>query len=472
MKKLGGINISDTLSRARAALAEDKSISASTKAIFEVLIMIIELLAARFGLNSSNSSQPPSSDLNRDKKPKGSSKKKPGGQKGHAGKKLEKFSKPDEVKYIPVDRTQLPDGKYEVAGYESRQVVEIIIKRHVTEYRAEVLKNLSDGKKHTAQFPDFLTQPVQYGRDLKAHSVYMSQYQLLPYLRIEDYFREQLGIPISAGSIFNFNKEAYRLLEKFDTICKQKLISSEIIQSDETGINVGGKRIWLHSASNNLWAYFHPHIKRGTEAMDEIGILPEFKGVLCHDHWKSYYKYQQCLHALCNAHHLRELEDAIENYKQNWAKDMQDLLKKISHDINKAGGALPKTEADIYRLGYRKILQAAEIECPPPPIVRGKRGKPKKSKPRNLLERLRNFEDDILRCMDIGYVPFTNNQAENDIRMTKVQQKISGCFRSIEGAKIFCRVRSYIKTCQKQNLDPAQALKILFAGKLPDFCSK
>jgi len=299
----------------------------------------------------------------------------------------------------------------------------------------------------------------------------MSQFQLLPYQRISDYFGDQLDLPLSTSSLFNFNKEAYRGLVEFEEIAKHNLRRAELLHADETGINVNGKRIWLHCASNQEWTYLFPHQKRGTEAMNEIDILPHFAGILCHDHWKSYYKYD-CTHSLCNAHHLRELENAKENFGQKWAGEMQDLLKKINIDTHESGEVLSVQKQLEYQKLYREILENAEIESPPPLREPGKRGRTKKSKPRNLLERLKSFEDDTLRFMTLDYVPFTNNVSENDIRMSKVQQKISGCFRSIEGAKMFCAIRSYISTCQKNNLKPATAINMLLNGSLPDFIQR
>ena len=201
-----------------------------------------------------------------------------------------------------------------------------------------------------------------------------------------------------------------------------------------------------------------------------MGILPGFKGTLCHDHWKPYYKYD-CTHALCNAHHLRELTRAFEQDDQKWAQKLKNLLETINCKVTDAGGALDAQESQKYRLKYRAILKEGESECPEPvePQKKGKRGRIKKSKSRNLLERLRDYEQDALRVMDNQIVPFTNNPGENDIRMTKVQQKISGCFRSIGGAKIFCRIRSYLSTCRKQGVKASHALDLLFNGKLPDF---
>jgi len=191
---------------------------------------------------------------------------------------------------------------------------------------------------------------------------------------------------------------------------------------------------------------------------------------LCHDHWKPYYQYE-CTHALCNAHHLRELERAWEQDRQQWGRKMQVLLIDIEKAVEDAGGCLPRDEAKRWRRRYRRLLKKAETECPPPDESqrKGKRGRLKRSKARNLLERLRDFEHDVLRFMEVKSVPFTNNQGENDLRMTKVQQKISGCFRSMDGAKIFCRVRSYLSTCRKQGMTATQALTLLFQGKNPDF---
>jgi transposase len=420
-------------------------------------------------LNSTNSSKPPASDPNRQKHPREKTGKKVGGQKGHVGTTLEKVDTPDRIEEIKVDRRKLPPGHYQHMGFETRQVFDIDISRVVTEYRAQILED-EKGNRFVAPFPEGVSKAVQYGTGIKAHSVYMSQFQLVPYNRVQEYFTDQLGIPISEGSVFNFNKEAYELLADFENQAKNELASAKLAHADETGINIGGKRHWLHGLSNDQWTFYHPHEKRGTDAMNEIGILPRFKGILCHDHWKPYFKYD-CTHVLCNAHHLRELTRAWEQDGQQWAFEMQNLLETINREVNDAVGALDTQESEKYRQKYRDLLKKAEIECPEPirPKKKGKRGRIKKSKSRNLLERFRDYEEETLRFMDIDYVPFTNNLGENDIRMTKVQQKISGCFRSIEGAKIFCRVRGYLSTSRKQGVSSSQALALLFDGKMPDF---
>jgi len=463
------ISVEATIERVKKLIAEEKEMSPALKASLEVLLLLVPLLVNQLGLNSKNSSKPPSTDPNRQKKPRGKDGRKPGGQKGRSGTTLSPVPDPDEIKVLPVDRSALPRGRYQESGYEARQVIDLNISRVVTEYRAEILKD-QQGNRYVAPFPEGITRPVQYGNSVKVNSVYMSQYQLIPYNRIEDHFLEQLRIPVSGGSIFNFNQEAYERLEDFDQWVRIQLAMSAVLHVDETGVNIGGKRNWLHSASNDKWTSFFPHAKRGTEAMDAMGILPTFRGILCHDHWKPYFKYG-AFHALCNAHHLRELESAFEQDKQQWAAKMSDLLKEINKAVLDSGGVLPAPESKRYRKRYRKLLSEADKECPAPKETQrqGSRGKIPRSKARNLLERLRDYDNDVLRFMDEPEVPFSNNQAENDIRMTKVQQKISGCFRSWDGALIFCRIRSYLSTCRKQGITATEALTLLFEGKLPAF---
>lgn len=470
--KLQDINITETISQAKALLQTDKQISPALKVMFELLLTIVSIMAGRLSLTSKNSSKPPSSDPNRNKNNQGNSTNKPGGQLGRTGKNLKPVSDPDLIISIDLDPSTLPSGHYVDAGFEARQVVDIKISRIITEYRAQVLED-EQGKQYTAAFPEGIVRPIQYGKSVKSHAVYLSQYQLIPYERVADYFINETQVPVSIGSLFNFNQEAYDRLEAFDSLAKEKLIASEIIHADETGINVNGKRLWLHNACNALWTYFYPHEKRGSEAMDEIGILPLFKGTLIHDHWKPYYTYT-CRHGLCNAHHIRELQWVTDNTNFVWAEAMKNLLYEINAKVEASQHKmLTQAEGIAYRERYREILKEGLSEMPlpeKPKDISGKkkRGRAKKTKELNLLERLRDFENDVLLFMEVAWVPFTNNRGENDIRMTKVQQKISGCFKSMQGAKIFCRIRSYLLTAQKHEVTPTDALKSLFEGKLPE----
>jgi len=467
---IGNIKIDESIERVRKLLAEEKDISPALRAAIEIIILALTLVCSKLGLNSSNSHKSPSQDPNRKKKRK-SNGKKPGGQNGHVGQNLKKVENPDEVIEHKVESCAKCNKKLssqEPEGFEARQVFDVEIKRIVIEHKAEIKTCGSCDSVNIGKFPTGVRKAVQYGVGVKALSIYMSLYQLLPYKRVEDFFRDQIGLPLSSGSIFNFNREAFTKLEEFEVQMKEKLLESPLNHCDETGININGKRAWLHSVSNSKWTYFYPHYRRGPEAMDEMGILPKYRGTICHDHWKSYYTYK-CGHALCNAHHLRELRYAYEENNQRWAKLMMNLLVEVNKAVNQAGGKLPGMDINKYQKRYRTILTKGEKECPLPEKIPGKRGRQKKTKSRNLLERLRDYEEDVLRFMKNPVVPFTNNQAENDIRMTKVHQKISGCFRAMEGAIIFCRVRSYLSTARKNSISSLQAMRMLFRGILPNF---
>ena len=456
------VKVAKVIEEARQSLLRDESAVPALKKTISSLIELVEVLSNRLGVNSSNSSKPPSQDPNRIRVSKSKGRKRrPGGQRGHKGNCLKQVEKPSEVEEILVDRGSLPPGKYHRVGFESRQVFDIEVSVNVKEYRGEILAN-GKGEEFVAEFPAGVTEPAQYGNTVKATSVYMSQFQLVPLARVQDHFCDQLGLPLSKGSVSNWNMLAYERLEKFELWARRELILSTLAHADETGINVGGKRLWLHSVSNAKVTLFHPDEKRGQEAMDRMGVIPHFKGVLIHDHWKPYFGYD-CMHALCNAHHIRELEAAIEFDGQKWAKKMQDLLIEMKVAVEAAGGSLSGKQALRFRKRYRRLLRRAEKECPLNKKTRAQ------SKSRNLLERLRDFEDETLRFLETPYVPFTNNLGENDLRMTKVQQKISGCFRSMDGARVFCRIRSYLSTCRKNGIGPTEALKCLFAGKLPAF---
>jgi len=479
--KVENIDVTETIENARKQIAEDRSLSPAMRSTFDLLVLIISLLVNRLGINSSNSSKPPSQDPNRDKnkdkkkrkprKDKGI-KRKPGAQPGHKGVTLEKSEHPDEIEEIKIDLRSIPSGDYEDVGYDSRQVFDVEIKMNIKEYRAQILENNKTGQQYVAVFPDDVSKAVQYGNEVRAQAVYMSIFQMIPLARILDYFKEQAGLLVSKGSISNFKRFAYKKLEEigFKAWVSVQLFSSEVCHADETGINVNGKRIWLHGLCNEKYTIYHPDLKRGKDAMDRMGILEKYEGVLCHDHWKPYYKFENCTHSLCNAHHLRELTRAHEQDDQRWALNMHDLLEEINEAVKASeNGVLIEDEIKSYQKRYRTILTKGKKEYPLPDKIPGKKGKQKKSKARNLLERLIDYEDDTLRFMKEAAVPFTNNQGENDLRMTKVQQKVSGCFRSMDGAEEFCLIRSYIVTARKHGMGASQALRILFRGDRPDF---
>ena len=457
--------VGQAIEAANSIIETDMSISPGVKSALTTLVNVVHLLSNQLGLNSSNSSKPPSSDPNRVKKTRTTKgkRRKPGGQKGHSGSRLEQVEHPTVVEELVIDRRTLPPGKWTSAGFDKRQVFDIEVSFSVTEYQAELLKN-ELGEIYVAEFPDGVTEPAQYGIGVKSTSVYLSQFQLIPQARVQDLLKTQYGLPLAKGSVNNFNILAARTLREwnFEDWLRNQLVLSPVLHADETGTNINGDRFWIHCLCNESLTYFHVDPKRGQDAMERMGVLANFGGQLVHDHWKPYFLYL-CTHVLCNAHHLRELERAIEQDSQKWAKRMKALLEEINVKVNESGGKLSKKKIKQYQKLYRRILKAADKECPENKKQRAQ------SKSRNLLERLIAFEEETLRFMVEEQTPFTNNQGERDLRMNKVQQKISGCFRTERGAEDFCLIRSYLFTCRKRGVHPMEALRALFSGAKPKF---
>lgn len=457
--------VSKTIALAKETLQKNDSWPDDAKSVIGSLLDVLTVVSSSLGLNSSNSSKPPSSDPNRIRISRTTTgeRRKAGGQKGHKGSRLEPVKNPTLVEEILIDRRTLPAGNWESAGFDKRQVFDIEVSFTVTEYQAEVLKN-EFGQTYVAQFPVGVTEPAQYGVGVKSTSVYLSQYQLIPQARVQDLLGTQYGLPITKGSVNNFNILAARTLKEWDfkSWLDSQLLASPVLHADETGTNINGTRFWIHCLCNETLTYFHVDPKRGQEAMERMGVLGKFNGQLVHDHWKPYFLYL-CIHVLCNAHHLRELERAIEQESQKWAEKMKKLLEEINIEVNRSGGKLSDKKIQQYQKLYRQILKAADKECPE------NKSQQAQTKSRNLIERLTAFEEETLRFMVEEQTPFTNNQGERDLRMNKVQQKISGCFRTLRGAEDFCLIRSYLSTCRKQGVHPMEALRTLFSGAKPKF---
>jgi len=428
--------------------------------------------------NSRNSSKPPSSDGPKKPKPRSlrpKGKRKPGGQKGHQGRTLQATKHPDHTVVHPVHecekcRRKLSDVKAQ--DVEKRQVFDVPPPPELesTEHQAEV-KSCPDCKHVTkASFPEGVNAPVQYGPRIKAIAVYLREYQLLPSQRTCELLRDLLRCEMSEGTLANIVKALSETLQEPVERIAQQIASAQVANFDETSCRVEAERYWLHVSSTDNLTYYQAHKKRGTEAMDDIGILPLFSGRAIHDHWKPYLSYE-CKHGLCNAHHLRELFFVHEQHGQSWAKEMDDCLLDIKAAVDKARivtDHLSKKRLREFEERYQQVLVRGYDENPlptPPASQKKKRGRRKKSKPSNLLERLDEYREQTLAFMYDFKVPFDNNLGERDIRMTKVQQKISGTFRSEGGAQSFCRIRSYISTARKNAVNAIVAIRAAFAGK-------
>jgi transposase len=354
--------------------------------------------------------------------------------------------------------------------YDRRQVFELPeIRVKVTEHRAEKKLCGCCGQLSCAEFPEGVTQKAQYGSRLQAYAVYIRNYGLLSYERAAQLFEDLFSVPLSPGTLVNMDRGCGRRLEDATQLIRQGIIESAVSGFDETGISINGTLHWLHTASTEELTYLGCHAKRGKEAFEAIGILPAFTGRAVHDHWSSYFTYE-CQHALCNAHHLRELTFVFEEYAQRWAKTMIDLLLEIKQAVQKAlqrgQRRFNRPTCSGYEKRYRAILAAGLRANPPPADVGGqaKRGRPKQSKARNLVLRLKSRRCETLAFMYDFAVPFTNNHAERDLRISKVQQKISGTFRSADSAVFFCRIRSYIATMKKNGIRVIEALHSVLLG--------
>jgi transposase len=440
------LNIQETIENARKQIANGPDLSPALKATVGLLINLCLLLGGKWLVkNSGNSNIPPPADPNREKTSKAKGKRKPGGQAGHPGATLKPADTPDKIVPLTIDRSTLPPGEWKAAGWEKRQVIELEIQRVVPEYQGEILED-GRGERVRAGFPEGVVQSARYGESVKTHAVYMPVHQMVPCERVSGHFASQINIPLSAGSVCNFKEEAYTKLEWFEGRAAGKLQGEAVLNCDETGINTGGKRVWLHTVSGEGYTLYFPHERRGKAGMDAMGALGGAEGILVHDYWKAYYGFTGNEHALCNAHLIRELRLAEEE-GQRRARGVIEYLEGLNEEAGRAGGKPGKRRQEEARQEYRKLPGKGDKECPKPePKPPGKRGRAAKGKSRNLPGRLTGREDEVLRFMAVKEVPFTNNQAERDLRMMKVQQKISGCFRSREGAKIYCRIRKlYIR---------------------------
>ncbi len=442
----------------------------------------IEELEHRLGRNSRNSSQPPSSDgWGRPPRPSPRSLRQPtdkksGGQSGHKGKTLRFTAHPDRVVvHRPAECAEcgcpLDDVPPIPGATQRRQVIDLpVLSLETVEHHSHLISCPECTHRNYAPFPCEAPDSVQYGSHIKALCVYLMSYQLLPYERTAELLTDLFGAAPSEGTLYQAQQGAAQELEPVEDAIRQSLRQAGVAHFDETGIYIEGKRQWLHVAGTRHLTLYMAHPKRGEKATTQMGVLPGFGGfggVAVHDGYQSFRVYE-CLHALCNAHHLRELQ-ALQEQGQAWATQMKGLLVqiKVAVDASREAGqhSLPEESLLSFEGRYRELVaQGLEQNPPNPPPPEPRRGKVKQSKAYNLLVRLRDYEEDVLRFMHDFRVPFDNNQAERDLRMAKVRQKVSGCFRSQRGAEAFCRIRGYISTLRKQRLHILSALVQLFRG--------
>ena len=438
-------------------------------------------LESRLNLNSNNSGKPPSSDgyarKNLATSLRKKTQKKRGGQPGHKGKTLEQSSHPDHIEthspeFCSCCGRSLQNGT--IFSIEKRQIFDLPPPPaiEIIEHRSQTMVCTHCGSKTSGVFPSYVTQPVQYGSRIKAYLSYLVHYQLIPYERAVEACFDLFGVSLSPGTIVNITHNLSDKLTRFQKVVKNALKFEPIIQNDETGVRVEGKLQWLHVNSTSQLTHYSIQKKRGTEGINEIGILSDFKGISVHDFWKPYLSYP-CTHSFCCAHILRELIRVEEETKQTWAGKLIKLLiqaKELKEDYHSDGIPIPPVMRNSLKSEYDELIQVGLDENPPPVKTVGKKGRKKKTFSRNLLERLELHKEGVLRFIENQIVPFDNNLAERDIRMMKVKMKISGGFRDQSTAEAVTQIRSYISTIRKNGERVIEAITSAFDNNpwIPD----
>jgi transposase len=415
-------------------------------------------LEGRLALNSANSGKPPSTDGLEKPAPRSlrvKTGRKPGGQPGHPGRTLEQVKTPDHTLIHSLQTcscghcggVSLEDAP--VIDYERRQVFDLPPMRlEVTEHRAEIKCCPVSGLNVRATFPSGVDAPVQYGPHFRGFMLYFSNEQILPFDRLRKTCLDLFGQPLSLGTLTAANARAYEALAPVEAAIIRGLIHAPVLHADESGLRVAGKLHWLHVASTAFLTFFGVHGNRGSEAMDALGVLPHCRSWLIHDFWKPYLKYD-ALHALCNQHLLRELKFLFEQCGEVWAGQLERFLLDWKNDPRARDGL----EEEVFEHAHRQYQRIVGKGRTDHPRREPGQGRTKQDKATNLLDRLEDYDYCILAFLLDPNVPFTNNQGEQDIRMIKVKQKISGCFRTLDGAQCFARIRSYLSTCRKQGIN-------------------
>lgn len=423
-------------------------------------------LKTRLNSNSNNSSKPPSSDgyQKRPAFPK-TGKGKQGGQTGHKGGTLNQVNNPDNT--ITCNPVSCSCGhtftSAETTLAEKRQVFDLPEPHlEVTEYRIYKAVCPVCGLAHRGTAPEGVNAPVQYGNRAKAYATLLNVHFKLPFKKVQLLFEDLFGCPINGSSVYSATMQCYEKLSESERIIRARVTAQDVVHADETGVRVAGKLHWLHAATSQLYTYLFVHGNRGLKALEsEKSELVNFKGWLVHDCWSSYFKFDGLSHSICGAHILRELEGLIENHKSQWAKAFKTFLMEVYK--------MPFEERLKQRehiiAGYKLICGTGENEEPPPVKTPGKRGRYRRTKGRNLVERLTDHQGAVLAFAFNKNVPFTNNLAERDIRPAKVKQKISNCFRTVTGADIYARIEGFVSTSRKNDKKVFSELCATFEGK-------
>ena len=428
----------------------------------------------RKNTNSRNSSKPPSSDGYNKPSPKSLRKpsgKKPGGQKGHNGSSMKILRQPDEIReHYPSACAACPNKEAcQMRIAERRYEEDMIIRTHITEHRQMVCCcPRQENKAVFGEFPAHITGTKQYGNNVIALASALSTVGMVSIDRIQKLLSNVFQISISTGTIQNRLRQLYEKTRDAVRYIRDKVSQLPVLNCDETGLRINGKLNWMHCMCNSEWAYYTLHAKRGKQAMEDIGMLPNYRGIMVHDFWEGYLGYNEATHAMCCAHLRRELVYAEENMHQAWAKPLQELLLEIKSERDRllalGETSIPAEKMAAYWARYDELVrQGLEQNPPPPPRAKGS-GQQKKGKMRSLLERFRDYKQQILLFAENWIVPFTNNEAERSIRFSKVKIKVSGCFRTLRGAQEYVEIMSFVNTAARHGVGYFDAVCSALSG--------
>lgn len=457
-------------------LSDSGKISSEAVLLFTSLFTLFEIVLAIFmekstrktkknsGIPSSQTEEDETADdsSNQDRK---NNKRKP--NKGDLSNKQEKvYHRTIAVNSCQCCGEDLSDQDAE--DYERRTLIDIVYETRTTHTDAEIKTCQGCKTVNKGRFPSDLQGIKQYGNGVKAFLINLFVVQMVALNRVQQLLFNMIGHMVSEAVMLKYAFQLYIMLERWEHEETEKMIKQNVINTDETSMKVDKRRHWIHvcSSGDTVLKFLHP--KRGSEAIEDINIIPRFSGVIVHDCWASYLSYENCRHGLCGSHILRELEFIKESNGYRWAYNMKRLLKDTAKTVSRRKRKkLTKREIKRLRSHYRTLLTRGEAEMPEIPKKRtSKRGKIAKSDAHNLLERLRKYEDSILLFAEVAEVPFTNNRAERDIRMSKVKQKVSGCFRTEKYAKVYCRITSYIQTMTNKGYTSLAAIEMALTGEI------
>lgn len=458
-------------------IEQQAHIIAQQQEIIEQLQQKILELEERLKKNSSNSSNPPSSDGPGKEKRKSlreKSGKKAGAQKGHTGRGLTLMvpvtetvcHKPAQCENCPMNRKCVSCGRSAV-----RNVVDVEIKTKVTaHYTEKYVCPMAGGEVISGEFPEDINSSIQYGNGICALAVALNTAGMMSINRVHELLMAILGVPISTGTISAMVERFSKTISDTVEGIKRALLSSPVVHCDETGTRVEGTNYWVHSACDAQYTYLSLQSKRGYAGMEEAGFLPSYSGTIIHDCWSPYWSVSDVRHGLCCAHLLRELQGVIDNAPEqaDWAGRLQQLLLEMNQcrreTLELGMAAVDNDSLQNFSARYDLILQDALALNPLAEKRPGRKGRPKKGKRRALIDRLMEHKGEVCLFIHDLRVPFTNNLAEQSVRMVKVKTKVSGCFRTSNGAQNFVRIMSYLQTALKHSINAWHAISTALAG--------